>query len=170
MDAIVISGPPGSGKSKTLEALSDLLYDKDVHHAVLETEAVSWSHPGLPNVAVLRHLNAVASLFDEEGYDLILVASPVESAGELRALIEALGATGCFLAQLDADEDVLCERVAAREPVGWSQLDRLLGRVKTLRQEMLALDIADLIVDTMSRTPSEVANVIWRTASRPADG
>jgi Ni2+-binding GTPase involved in maturation of urease and hydrogenase len=44
---ILITGPPGSGKTSVLTALADALSDDDVPHAALEVEAVAWTHPPL---------------------------------------------------------------------------------------------------------------------------
>ena len=63
VNALVITGPPGSGKSATLEALSDLLHDRDVAHACLEVDALSWSHPPISAEAGARHVAALSSLY-----------------------------------------------------------------------------------------------------------
>ena len=47
MVAVVITGPPGAGKTSVLEALSDALVLDDVRHATIETEALTAAHPAL---------------------------------------------------------------------------------------------------------------------------
>jgi dephospho-CoA kinase len=39
--ALVITGPPGAGKTEVLTALSDLLVADDIRHAAVEVEALT---------------------------------------------------------------------------------------------------------------------------------
>jgi GNAT superfamily N-acetyltransferase len=45
--AVVITGPPGAGKTSVLTALVDALTDEDVAHAAIELETLAWTHPAL---------------------------------------------------------------------------------------------------------------------------
>ena len=47
MFALVLTGPPGAGKTAVLEALSDALSAEDVRHATVEVEALTSAHPPL---------------------------------------------------------------------------------------------------------------------------
>lgn len=114
----------------------------------------------------LRHVRAVSDLYREEGFDLLLVAAPVASTSELDALLLELGADDHFLVRLDAPEDLLCQRVTAREPAGWSQLDKLVERSREMKATIAALDGVHLSVDTQSSEPSAVARQIRRHCSR----
>jgi Ni2+-binding GTPase involved in maturation of urease and hydrogenase len=44
--AVVITGPPGAGKTSVLSALVDALSDDDIAHAAVEVEMLVWTHPG----------------------------------------------------------------------------------------------------------------------------
>lgn len=156
VNALVITGPPGSGKSKTLEALSDLLHDRDVAHACLEVDALSWAHPPISAEAGARHVAALSSLYRDEGYDLLLVAGPLASPGRRAALVDAVGADELFVVRLDASEETLRARIVAREPAGWSQLGRLLERASEMRPVMASVS-ADLALDTARLDPGAAA-------------
>lgn len=54
MFAIVVTGPPGAGKTSVLEALSDQLAD-DVRHAMIDIEALTATHPALDEDRWLAH-------------------------------------------------------------------------------------------------------------------
>jgi len=45
--AVVITGPPGAGKSSLLTALVDALSDDDIAHAAVDVESLVWTHPAL---------------------------------------------------------------------------------------------------------------------------
>lgn len=152
MFAVVLTGPPGVGKSAALEALTDALHDDDLRHASIEVEAVAWAHPGLTKDQRLRHVEAVSRLYREEGFDLLLVAAPVASCAELNDLLAALGADDHFLVRFDASDATLRRRLVNREPPGWSQLDKLLKRSQEMRLAMASL-VADLTIDTEHTTP-----------------
>ncbi len=155
--ALLLTGPPGAGKSTTLEALSDALHDDDIHHASLEMDAITWAHPNLATRQELRHLQAIGALYREEGYDLLLVSACVESLPERDALLAALDADDHFLVRLGAPEATLRERITAREPPGWSQLNDLLQRSRDKRTAMGALSGAHLVLDTGQLRRAEVA-------------
>jgi adenylylsulfate kinase-like enzyme len=166
--ALVITGAPGSGKSRTLEALSDQLYDDDIAHACLDVDALSWAHPALPTETHTRHIAALADLYCGEGYDLLLVAAAIPSAPEREALIDALGSGDHFVVRLDAPEEVLHHRISEREPAGWSQLGRLLDRASQMHRIMEATD-ADLVLDTERTEPQSAASEIRRACPRLRD-
>ena len=102
MYALVITGAPGSGKSATLEALSDRLHDHDVAHACIDADALGWAHPALPAATHLRHLAALSDLYREAGYALLLIAAAVPSTAARDRLVDAVAADEHFLVRLDA--------------------------------------------------------------------
>jgi adenylylsulfate kinase-like enzyme len=165
--ALLITGPPGSGKSTTLEALSDRLHDQDIAHACLDADALSWAHPAVSPAAQARHVSALSSLYRDEGYDLLLVAGPIASAAERDVLIHALGADDSFVVRLDASGETLHERIVAREPAGWSHLGRLLKRAGEMSTAMASLS-ADLALDTTRTEPAAAAARISKACPRLA--
>jgi chloramphenicol 3-O-phosphotransferase len=163
--AVIVTGAPGSGKSSTLEALSDRLHDEDVAHACIDADAVGWAHPALPATTHLRHVAALAGLYRVARYDLLLVGAAISSAPERDALVDALAADEHFLVRLDAAEGVLQRRIREREPPGWSQLRHLLDRASRMHELMAALE-ADLAIDTERLPPAVAALEICRACAR----
>jgi chloramphenicol 3-O-phosphotransferase len=163
--AVVITGAPGSGKSSTLEALSDRLYEADVGHACIDADALAWAHPSLPPATHLRHVAALANLYREAWYELLLLAASVAGAEERSALAGAIAADAYFLVRLEAPEEVLHRRIRGREPAGWSQLDRLLDRASRMHR-MIAMLEADLVIDTEAQSPAAAAREICLACPR----
>lgn len=164
--AVVLTGPPGAGKSTALEALTDALHDDDVRHASIEIEAISRAHPRLTQEQRLRHVTAVSDLYRDEGFDLLLVAAPVTSRASLHALLSALGAEDHFLVRLNAPDETLRQRIASREPPGWSQLDGLLDHARKLKVAIASLDGVHLSIDTHGIALSDVVRQIRASCSR----
>ncbi len=92
MFALVVIGPPGSGKTTVTEALSDALVADDVRHAVIETEALTSTHPALEDAQWYEHVASSCVLFRRHGHELLLVVATVENDIDLRRLLAAIGA------------------------------------------------------------------------------
>ena len=160
MRAVLITGPPGSGKTSVLEALVDALSDDDVPHAALEVEAVVWTHPALEDEARLRHVRVNCALLRKAGPELLLVADTVETEEELAQLIAAVDADEAFVVRLRAEPDTLAERIIAREPPRWSGLAELVEHARA----MAPVAGADLELSTEGQTAEDVAAQIRKTA------
>jgi broad-specificity NMP kinase len=160
MRAVLITGPPGSGKTSVLTALSDALSDDDVPHGVLEAEAVAWTSPGLDDDARRRHVRVNAALLRKARPQLLLVGDTIESEDELAALREAVAAEVCFVVRLHAEPETLAERIIAREPPHWSGLAELVEHART----MPPVAGADLELSTEGETAAAVAARIRETA------
>ena len=160
MRAVLITGPPGAGKTSVLTALVDLLSDDDVAHAALEVEAVVWTHPALDDDARLRHVRVNCALLRKAGAELLLVGDTIESEAELARLVAAIGADTTFVVRLHAGPDTLAERIIASEPPRWSGLAGLVEHART----MAPVGGADLELSTEGETAEAVAARIRETA------
>jgi cytidylate kinase len=165
MFAIVLSGPPGVGKTSVLTALVDALSDDEVVHAAIEVEMLVWAHPALSDEQWERQVRNSSSLYRQAGYRLLLVAQTVETEGDLAQLLDAVGADGFFLVRLEAQPATLVERILAREPAGWSGLSGLIEHAQALAATMPRLRGFDLVLTTEGQRPEAVAERI--RAARP---
>jgi GTPase SAR1 family protein len=165
--AVVITGAPGSGKSTTLEALSDRLHDDEVPHACIDADALSWAHPAPSADARIEHVAALARLYADEGHDLLLLAAGIAATAELEALIRGVQADAAFVVRLLASPETLRNRITAREPAGWSQLSGLLDRAREIGAATAAMH-ADLVIDTERTRPPAAAAEISARCSRLA--
>lgn len=96
MLAVVITGPPGAGKTVVLTALSDALTADDIAHAAIDLEALVWTHPALSDEEWSRHVKAACALHPEAGRGLLLIAQTLETDQDAAQLFTAVGAEDYF--------------------------------------------------------------------------
>jgi hypothetical protein len=163
--AVVLTGPPGAGKTVCLTALSDALTDDRIAHAAVDVDEVAWAYP-FPNLAQrCEHLRAWCEPHRRAGHDLVLVSEVIESPAHLGDVLASLGAGDHLLVGLEAARDTLRKRIVAREPPGWSGLAYLLEYTERLHVSLSELDDAHLLLDSERLAPEEIADRI--RAARP---
>src|SRR4051794_27101280 len=139
MRALVLTGPPGSGKTTTLTALMGRLEADDVRYAAVEVEALALVHPWPDDEAAFDHVRYLAASFERRGYPLLLTSATVTDCAYLARLREALPDDDLLIVRLTAPADVLQTRIAAREPPNWIGLPRLLAAAEALAASMSEL-------------------------------
>ena len=133
MFAVVVTGPPGAGKTLCLTALTDALVPDGVRHATLDMDEVAWAYPH-PSIEQRAELLANAREGHRRmGHDLLLFCEVVESEAHLAELLKGVGADDHLLVRLETTPATLRERIVAREPPGWFGLEYLLGEVEPYR-------------------------------------
>jgi predicted kinase len=170
MFALVLTGPPGAGKTSVLEALTDALSAEDVRHATVEVEALTSAHPPLDDEQWPAPVEAICGLYRRFGYELLLVAVTVESDGDLRGVLGAIGADEHALVRLEAEPATLRRRIIEREPEGWAELDQLVAASARLSPVIAGLDGVALALSTEGQRPQAVAERIrdaWPGKLRP---
>ena len=159
MLAVVLTGPPGVGKTTVLTALADALTGDDVAHAAVDVEALSWAHPPPPADARLDRLAALCASYRAAGHRLLLAAETVESDAELTALLAAIAPDESFVVRLVAGPDTLRARILAREPAFWQGAARLAEHAQDLARRAVDLRGADLTISTDSERPDAARDV-----------
>jgi hypothetical protein len=157
---VLITGPPGVGKTSVLTALVDALTDDDVPHAAIELETLAWTHPALSDELWHQHVKTTCTLYRESGHRLLLVAETLETDDDADRLREILGAEESFLVRLEAQPATLVERLIEREPETWSGLADLVEYTQELAVTMPALTGVDLVLSTEGQRPEAVADRI----------
>ena len=158
--AVVITGPPGAGKSAVLSALADALSDDDIAHVAVEVETLVWTHPALTDEQQARHLQLNCELYRQDGHDLLVLAQTLETDADVAELLAAVGADGVLTVRLEAEPRTLVERITEREPAAWSGLTDLLEHTQELAVTMPALARVDLVLSTEDERPEDVAALI----------
>jgi hypothetical protein len=158
--AVLVTGPPGSGKTATLTALLDALADDGISYAGVDVDEISWAYP-FPDLAQrCEHLRVWRDSHARAGATLLVVAEVFESRAHLLDVLAALGADDHLLVRLRADPATLRERIIAREPDGWSGLERLLGETERLQATMPSLEGVHVVLDSERLTLAEIAESI----------
>jgi hypothetical protein len=158
--AVVVTGPPGSGKTVTLTALSDALVKDRVAHAAVDVDEVAWAYP-YPDLAQrCEHLRVWAAAQRGAGHQTLLVAEVIESPGHLGDVLDSLGVDDHLLVRLDAALETLRQRVMAREPAGWAGLDWLLEETPGLQVALVELDGVHAVLDSENSTSTQIVDQI----------
>lgn len=157
MFAVLLTGPPGSGKTATLTALLDALAADEIPHAGVDVDEVAWAYPFPDLAGRCEHLRAWRDSHVRLGATLLVVAEVVETDAHLVDVLATIGADDRLVVRLDAAPATLRERIVAREPDGWFGLERLLEEAGRLQAVMGSSSGFDLVLDTERLTPGEVA-------------
>ena len=160
MFALLLTGPPGAGKTAVLTVLSDLLVADDIRHATVEAEALTSAHPALEDDQWIVPVRAICSVYREFGYELLLVTATIDGQDHLEAVLAAIGADRHAVVRLQADPATLCQRIAEREPDGWPGLDELLAGAHRLAPVIARLNGIALALSTEREPPETIAERI----------
>ena len=165
MFAVVVTGPPGAGKTVTFTALCDALAGDQVPHAGVDVDEIAWSFPFPDLAGRCEHLRAWRDSHVRAGATLLVVAEVVESQAHLADVLSVLGVEDHLLVRLEAEPLTLRERIIAREPEDWFGLEHLLSEMEELHAPMAALSGVHLVQDTELLTTAEITGAI--RAARP---
>ena len=160
MFAVVLTGPPGSGKTVTLTALSDALVKDRVAHAAVDVDEVAWAYPHPDLAQRCEHLRVWCAAHRRAGHETLLVAEVIESPAHLDDVLAALGAHDHLLVRLDAALETLRQRIIAREPPAWFGLDHLLGETSKLQAALIRLDGVHTVVDSEDLNLTQIVDQI----------
>ncbi|MFC9788595.1 AAA family ATPase [Rhodococcus sp. NPDC127528] len=157
MFAVLLTGPPGAGKSTVLTTLHDNLGEAGVANALLELDELERCYPPLDERLLMSHVASLACSYREAGYPLLLATATVEDDAYRDAVLAAIGADAHLLVRLAAEPETVRRRVLDREPESWSGRDELAAAAFRLATTMRALTGVDLVLSTEGRDPDRVA-------------
>jgi shikimate kinase len=155
--AVILTGPPGAGKSSVLEELATLLEIEGVEFGALESEQLGWGSPWLDAEQVHEQLRAVCELQRRAGRARFLIAATTETSEELAALRAAIAVDEVVCVLLTAPPEMLAARIDTREPDTWRGKRPLIEHARALGSSMRRLTGIDIRIDTGTRTADEVA-------------
>lgn len=162
IDTVFINGTVGSGKTSSAEALSALEAAAEHPHAVIDADDVRrfWPAPdGDPfqQELELQNLRALAENYRAAGAVHLIVAGVIEHAADLARYAAALGTERMLVCRLTADPHVLEARLRARHAYDNAARDWHLHRAGELGAILETADFDDLVLDSTTMTPRQVA-------------
>lgn len=163
--AVVITGPVGSGKSTTMDAISERLERQSILHAAIDMDYLRWVHPhppGDPFGAQLgyRNLAAIWPNLLGAGTRCVLLADVVESRNQVAEYTSALPGTDVTVVRLDVPLPVVLRRPEGRESestIAWYR-----HRAPELQGIMERESVGDIVIDVGERAPADVAQEILK--------
>ena len=163
MRVIIITGPPGAGKTSTMWRLGEILASRDVSHAVIDVDYVRNFHPApeddpFNSRLAMKNIAAMAANFREAGARCLLFADVVEHPELAIGYGELIPGSDIHVVRLDVPMDLLQARLEARESaetIGWYR-----HRSRELQEIMERRRIGDLVIEVGERSIDEVATAI----------
>lgn len=163
--AIVITGPVGSGKTTVMATLTEIMEEQNTSCAGIDMDHFRWFFPKQPGDPFggdvgRKNLAFLAANYRSVGIPVLAIADLVEKEEDRQKLAEALPDFEVTLIRLSVPMHLIEKRLRERE-----SMDRLpwyLERAPELEHIMAARDVGDIVIDVGERTPREVAAEIAR--------
>lgn len=164
MRTVFVIGTVGVGKTTTAAALSDLLAQDGVVHAVIDIDETRRLRP--PPVGdpfqlevQLANLAAMTANYWAAGAQIVIAAGVIESREDLDRCAEAVGGP-VTVVRLTAEAGEIGSRLDGRHADDPDGLEWHAHRAVELDRILDAAALAEVLVDTTKRTPHEVAQAI----------
>ena len=157
---LVITGPPGVGKTVVAAAMSDLLDGAGVPHAMVDADQLRWSYPAPEHDRFrvglgLRNLAAVWANYQSEGAGRLILADVVENRSDVDGYRAAIPGAAITVVRLDATLPTIERRLRGRE--SGASLVWHLRRAAELAPLMERNHVGDLLIATDERAVQDVA-------------
>ena len=170
---LVVTGPVGVGKTSVALALSSVLGEMGVAHAVADMDWLRWCYPHPRDDPFhielgLRNLAAVWGNYRAAGARRLVLADVVETRATLDTYRAAIPGANILVVRLTAALTTIIHRLEERE--SGASLIWHSQRAAELLAQMEERRLEDILVQTEERTVMEVAREIldragWATSA-----
>jgi broad-specificity NMP kinase len=162
---LIISGPPGVGKTTVAWEIFDQLIARGSHHALVDLDLLgaSWPVPADDEYherLTAQNLTAMWANFHASGARRLIAAGVIEDAAILARYAAAVEGSVPFVCRLRAADDALHARIKHRGRERGDGVQKLSTRAVELSIQLERDDVADLVVDTTDRDVPGVARLI----------
>jgi hypothetical protein len=155
---LIVSGTIGVGKSAVASEMSEILCDRQVPHAYVDLDSLSWSWPPVGqfnNVLAFKNLAAVWANYREVGCERLIVSYVVECLDELDCYRQAVPGASITVCRLVASQATRESRIRQRE-IG-AGLEWHLNRTVELEEILQKAALEDFQVENDGRPIHDVA-------------
>lgn len=155
---LIVSGTIGAGKSAVAAEMSEILCDRQVPHAYVDLDSLTWSWPQVGqfnDVLAFRNLAAVWGNYRDAGCERLIVARVVECPDELDRYRQAVPGASIVVCRIVASQETRMSRIRQRE-IG-AGLDWHMNRTVELEEILQRVSIEDFQVENDGRPISAVA-------------
>ena len=164
MQALVITGSVGAGKTRVLEAVTELLRNAGVAHLGVDMDALCDYWPwavGDPHNrhAGLEALRVMCATARHRGIHRLVLAEVIERPDDVSRYVDAAEATETRVVRLVVPDDLITERLSNRDRDG--DRARELGRSRELAELMEHNAVGDTVI-VNGDTPAETAHDVLR--------
>lgn len=163
---LVISGPPGVGKTTVAWEVFDQLVARGSKHALVDLDLLgaSWPVPADDEHnerLKARNLAAMWQNFRAAGAERLIAAGVIENAAGLSAYVDAVPGLRPTVCRLRAADDTVRERIVRRgREFDEAQVEKLARRARELSAALEHDGVADLVIDTDQLDVPAVAQLI----------
>jgi hypothetical protein len=168
--ALLITGPPGAGKSSALDRLSTRLEQERIPYGAVEADELARGWPFSEFSEWAPRLGLVCGSMRRAGRELLLVVATVETDAQLAGAVSAIGAASTTVVCLSAAPSTVAARVAAREPDDWPGKAWLVTHAAAVAAEIPRLTGIDAVIDSETTGPAEIAERLFSTYLAAPDG
>jgi hypothetical protein len=161
VDAVLITGTIGSGKTALAVELGDVLGGRGHATAVIDLDWLGWFHPpagatSAPTQLIVRNLASVWPNFRDEGARYLVMARMIQTAAEVEAIEAALGDVSPTVVRVSASEETIEARLRARDT--GAELEGHLLDFAELNRQLDELAVDDLRIENDGRPIRDVAD------------
>lgn len=165
--ALIITGSVGVGKTRVLDAVTELLRSADMSHLGVDMDRLCDYWPwvsGDPHnrLAGLETLRVMCSTARNRGIDRLVLAEVIEQQDDLSRYAEAAEATSTTVVRLVLPDELIPDRLSKRDRDGDSE--RELSRSRELADLMERHDVGDAVI-VNDRTPVDTAHEVLRAVA-----
>jgi MoxR-like ATPase len=168
---VLITGPPGVGKSQVSMEASDLLERAKVPHAAIDLDGLELVWPTGDDDLVFRNLACLWANYAAGGASRLILTRVLETKDELAKYRAAVPGAEIVVCRLRAEPATLVHRIEARGETEYVRGPLQRHTVK-LAKEMDEASLEDVLFDAETNSAADIAadlldRVGWLRRRRP---